>query len=93
MTQLNLAEIMPEVLLPYFNLIKEAFFSNVEHHSDLWKNLSLTHKVSQTTIDYISIYKNAATIFSALGIIADIYNLVMFIIFGRIYLSSNPIHQ
>ena len=70
-----------------------AFFSGEEHHSEFSENILSGHAVSQTSIDYIPIFKNIASIFSAIGIIADIYNLVMFIIFKRIYLASNPLHQ
>ena len=45
------------------------------------------------TIDEISFFENAASVLSAFGIIIDIYNLVMYIIFGKVYFMANPLHQ
>jgi hypothetical protein len=45
------------------------------------------------TIDEISFFENVASVLSAFGIIIDIYNLVMYIIFGKVYFMANPLHQ
>jgi hypothetical protein len=44
-------------------------------------------------IDTISFFENTASVLAAFGILIDLYNLVMFIIFGKVYFMGNPIHQ
>jgi hypothetical protein len=44
-------------------------------------------------IDPISFFENTASVLAAFGILIDLYNLVMFIIFGKVYFMGNPIHQ
>ena len=44
-------------------------------------------------IDTILFFKNAASVLAAFGILIDLYNLVMFIIFGKVYFMGNPIHH
>jgi len=53
----------------------------------------VTFTILGITIDEISFFENVASVLSAFGIIIDIYNLVMYIIFGKVYFMANPLHQ
>lgn len=53
----------------------------------------MTFTILGITIDEISFFENVASVLSAFGIIIDIYNLVMYIIFGKVYFMANPLYQ
>ena len=52
-----------------------------------------SHLVESVTNSYIPIFQTLAAVLSAFGIVVDLYNLIMYVIFQRVYLSPNPVHE
>jgi len=64
--------------------------SLIESFQDLF-NQHLAPSVTAGVNDpYLPLFKYSALLFSLFGIGIDIYNIVMYVLFKRVYLAPNP---